>query len=57
MLSIKCSVQYSVEKRETREVIPGRHELRRHEPPRFARQTEPLLCRPIILTIIFDVVT
>ena len=29
-----------------REETPGRHEplLCRHEPPRFARQTEPLLC-------------
>ena len=32
---------------QTREGSPGRHEpsLYRHEPPRFARQTEPQLCR------------
>ena len=31
-----------------REGTPRRHELRRHEPPRFAWQTEPPLCRPTL---------
>ena len=38
------------DERTAREGTPGRYEppLCRHEPPRFARQTAPPLCRPCL---------